>query len=94
MIDIYFYIISNVNLWSIKFYLGFIYFLAPPLYQIKFEKLENQVVGLPSDSILHCSIPGLNLEIQNEMDIHKPTTISQAIDLAKLIESKLKDVKP
>ncbi|XP_058784061.1 uncharacterized protein LOC131658827 [Vicia villosa] len=63
-------------------------------YQTKFEKLGNQVVGLPPDAILNCFISGLTIEIQNEMAIHKPTSISQAIDLAKLIESKLKDSKP
>ncbi|XP_058784354.1 uncharacterized protein LOC131659138 [Vicia villosa] len=63
-------------------------------YQTKFEKLGNQVVGLPPDAILNCFISGLTNEIQNEMAIHKPTNISQAIGLAKLIESKLKDSKP
>ncbi|XP_058784315.1 uncharacterized protein LOC131659094 [Vicia villosa] len=63
-------------------------------YQTKFEKLGNQVVGLPPDAILNCFISGLTNEIQNEMAIHKPSNISQAIGLAKLIESKLKDSKP
>ncbi|XP_058746621.1 uncharacterized protein LOC131619549 [Vicia villosa] len=63
-------------------------------YQTKFEKLGTQVIGLPSDAILNCFISGLTNEIQNEMAIHKPTNISQAIGLAKLIESKLKDSKP
>ncbi|XP_058783052.1 uncharacterized protein LOC131657702 [Vicia villosa] len=63
-------------------------------YQTKFEKLGNQVVGLPPDAILNCFISGLSSDIRNEMAIHKPTSISQAIGLAKLIESKLKDSKP
>ncbi|XP_058766771.1 uncharacterized protein LOC131640391 [Vicia villosa] len=63
-------------------------------YQTKFEKLGTQVIGLPPDAILNCFISGLSCEIQNEMAIHKPTNISQAIGLAKLIESKLKDSKP
>ncbi|XP_058746775.1 uncharacterized protein LOC131619725 [Vicia villosa] len=60
-------------------------------YQTKFEKLGNQVHGLPPDAILNCFISSLNLDIQHEMAIHKPTSISQAIGLAKLIESKLKE---
>ncbi|XP_058732695.1 uncharacterized protein LOC131604261 [Vicia villosa] len=63
-------------------------------YQTKFEQLGNKVIGLPAEAILNCFISGLQLEIQNELAIHKPTTISQAIGLAKLIESKLKDSKP
>ncbi|XP_058757457.1 uncharacterized protein LOC131630720 [Vicia villosa] len=62
-------------------------------YQTKFEKLGNQVVGLSPDAILNCFISGLTTEIRNEMAIHKPTSISQAIGLAKLIESKLKEAK-
>ncbi|XP_058775850.1 uncharacterized protein LOC131650137 [Vicia villosa] len=63
-------------------------------YQTKFEQLGNQVVGLPHDAILNCFISGLNADIRNEMAIQKPTNISQAIGLAKLIEAKLKDSKP
>ncbi|XP_058742330.1 uncharacterized protein LOC131614797 [Vicia villosa] len=63
-------------------------------YQTKFEKLGTQVVGLPAEAILNCFISGLTSDIRNEMAIHKPTNISQAIGLAKLIESKLKDSKP
>ncbi|CAI8612530.1 unnamed protein product [Vicia faba] len=33
-------------------------------------------------------------DIQNEIAIHKPVSTSQAIGLAKLIESKIKDSKP
>ncbi|XP_058775591.1 uncharacterized protein LOC131649859 [Vicia villosa] len=62
--------------------------------QTKFEQLGNKVIGLPAEAILNYFISGLQLEIQNELAIHKPTSISQAIDLAKLIESKLKDSKP
>ncbi|XP_058766610.1 uncharacterized protein LOC131640216 [Vicia villosa] len=63
-------------------------------YQSKFEKLCNQVVGLPHDAVLNCFISGLKSEIKNEMAIHHPRTISQAIGLAKLIESKIQDTKP
>ncbi|XP_058757747.1 uncharacterized protein LOC131631003 [Vicia villosa] len=63
-------------------------------YQAAFEKLGNQVVGLSHEAILNCFISGLLPEIQNELAIHKPSSISQAIGLAKLIESKLREAKP
>lgn len=63
-------------------------------YQTKFEKFGNQVVGLPPDAILNCFISGLTLEIQNEMIIHRATSIYQATGLAKLIESKIKEARP
>lgn len=63
-------------------------------YQTTFEKLGTQVVGLSQEAILNCFISGLTPDIQNEIAILKPTSISQAIGLAKLIESKIKDSKP
>ncbi|XP_058767801.1 uncharacterized protein LOC131641513 [Vicia villosa] len=63
-------------------------------YQATFEKLGNQVVGLSSEAIINCFISGLLPDIQNEIALHKPTTISQAIGLAKLIESKILEAKP
>jgi hypothetical protein len=48
-------------------------------YQAIFEKLGNRVIGLPADAMLNCFISGLNPEINNEIAIQKPYTISQAI---------------
>lgn len=45
-------------------------------YQARFEKLGNQVVGLSHEAILNCFIFGLVLDIQNELAIHKPVSIS------------------
>lgn len=58
-------------------------------YQKEFEKVCNRVIGLPTVAILDCFISGLRTEIQHEMAITQPSTISQDIGLAKLIESKL-----
>lgn len=58
-------------------------------YQREFERLHNCVIGLPHNAILDCFISGLRFEIQYELANLHPTTISQAIDLAKLVESKL-----
>ncbi|XP_058783964.1 uncharacterized protein LOC131658715 [Vicia villosa] len=63
-------------------------------YQTKFEQLGNQVMGLSQDAILNCFISGRNAEIRNEISIQRPTNISQAIGLAKLIEAKIRDAKP
>nr|KYP45909.1 hypothetical protein KK1_032523 [Cajanus cajan] len=51
-------------------------------YQAAFEKLNNQVLGL-----------GLQPDIQRDLAILKPQTVSQTMGLAKLIEDKLKDHK-
>ena len=64
-------------------------------YQAQFEKLLNNVLGLPIDALLNCFISGLHPEIRYEIAIQCPNTIiTQAIGLAKLIKSKVKDAKP
>jgi hypothetical protein len=57
-------------------------------YQREFERLCNRVTGLSPIAIVDCFVSGLKFHIQNELAIHRPTHISQAIGLAKLIESK------
>nr|KYP56554.1 hypothetical protein KK1_002795 [Cajanus cajan] len=63
-------------------------------YQSQFEKICNRTVGLSPNNILNCFIFGLHANIKGELAILKPTSISQAIGLAKLVESKLKDSRP
>ena len=63
-------------------------------YQSQFEKLGNRVLGLPAEASLNCFISELLPDIRNEIAIQRPTSITQAIGLAKLIEAKLKDFKP
>ncbi|KAL4581954.1 hypothetical protein LXL04_006488 [Taraxacum kok-saghyz] len=58
-------------------------------YQADFEKTSNCVVGLTPDALLNCFLSGLRGDIQNEIALHKPTTLHQAYGLAKLIEDKL-----
>jgi hypothetical protein len=62
-------------------------------YQAQFERLGNRVIGLPAEALLNCFISGLHTDIRNEMAIQHPTSITQAIGLAKLIEAKIKDSK-
>ncbi|KAK9189489.1 hypothetical protein WN943_018086 [Citrus x changshan-huyou] len=47
------------------------------------------VTNLHPDAILDCFISGLKPTIQNELAIHKPSNLHDAIALAKLIEDKL-----
>jgi hypothetical protein len=57
-------------------------------FQRDFERLCNRVTGLSPQAIVDCFVSGLKSHIQHELAIHRPTSISQAIGLAKLIESK------
>lgn len=59
-------------------------------YHKEFERLCNRVTALPHTDVLDCFISGLKSEIQHEMSIIWPTSISQAIGLAKLINPKIK----
>ncbi|KAH9666617.1 hypothetical protein KPL70_020713 [Citrus sinensis] len=58
-------------------------------YQSTFENIYNRVTNLHPDAILDCFISGLKPTIQNELAIHKPSNLPDAIALAKLIEDKL-----
>nr|GMD14745.1 Ty3/gypsy retrotransposon protein [Ipomoea batatas] len=57
-------------------------------YQSEFETLSNRVTNLPPEALLDCFISGLKSSIQSELAILKPTTLSDAIALAKLVEDK------
>lgn len=63
-------------------------------YQHEFERLCNRVTGLSPIAIVDCFVSGLKFHIQSELVVHQPTSISQAIGLAKLIESKATVVRP
>ncbi|KAL0411133.1 UNVERIFIED_CONTAM: hypothetical protein Slati_3703000 [Sesamum latifolium] len=58
-------------------------------YQREFERLCNCVVGLSPEVILDYHLSGLRADIQRELVVLQPTSISQAIGLVKLLESKL-----
>ncbi|KAK2380216.1 hypothetical protein QL285_035697 [Trifolium repens] len=58
-------------------------------YQQQFESLSNRVAGLSPQSLLNCFLSGLRKEIHHELTILKPSSLIQAIDLAKLVEDKL-----
>nr|GEZ11773.1 hypothetical protein [Tanacetum cinerariifolium] len=60
-------------------------------YQTEFECFSNCVVGLSAHALLNCFISGLRQDIQQELSILRPHTITQAIGLAKLIDDKSND---
>lgn len=63
-------------------------------YQLQFEYLSNHVVGLPAEALLNYFISGLKPEIQREMTILQPHSMSHATGLAKLLDAKFQDTKP
>ncbi|KAK4385968.1 hypothetical protein Sango_2720800 [Sesamum angolense] len=62
-------------------------------FRVEFERLCNRVVGLPPKSILNCFIFGLRPDIQRELAVLRPSSISKAVGLAKLIEAKSADAR-
>lgn len=58
-------------------------------YQAEFERLCNRVHDLSPPALLSCFISGLRPDIQRQVTVLQPTTISQAMALAKLVESKV-----
>lgn len=58
-------------------------------YQSAFEALANRIVGLPPQFYLNCFISGLKPAIRREVQAFQPTSLPQAISLAKLQEDKL-----
>jgi len=62
-------------------------------YQKRFEKICNRVMGLQPKMILYCFLSGLIPKIRREIAVLQPTSITQAMGLAKLLESKIQDSK-
>ncbi|PNX62323.1 hypothetical protein L195_g061091, partial [Trifolium pratense] len=60
-------------------------------YQTQFELLANRIIGLPPACYLSCFVSGLKPAIRREVLAFQPTTLIQAISLAKLQEEKLLD---
>lgn len=62
-------------------------------YQLQFESISNRVVGLSAEALLNCLISGLRPDIQLEMAVLQPHSLSQSIGLAKLLETKFLEAK-
>lgn len=63
-------------------------------YQSLFENTSNSITNLPPDVVLNYFISGLKTHIKNELLLLRPNSISDAIELAKLVKSKLNDNRP
>ena len=61
-------------------------------YQEQFEILENKTQNLPETFFISCFISGLKDEIQPGVLMFKPTSITQAIGLAKLLETSIEAI--
>ncbi|GKB83625.1 hypothetical protein Tco_0950520, partial [Tanacetum coccineum] len=59
-------------------------------YQREFEKLMNRVTNIP-DSLLISYISGLQLHLQQELLVSKPTTLGDVFLLARSTEARLDD---
>lgn len=62
-------------------------------YQAQFERLSNQTIGLSEGFFLSCYVSGLKEEIWAAVRMFKPTTIMQAIRLARLQEENVAILK-
>src|ERR1044072_4143482 len=61
-------------------------------YLTEFEALANRLDGVPPEDLLSCFIADLKLEIRCELVAQQPTSLSQAVGLARLQEEKHQDL--
>ncbi|GKG00396.1 transposon ty3-G gag-pol polyprotein, partial [Tanacetum coccineum] len=57
-------------------------------YQESFERLSNQVDGLPESFLVGCFIGGLKEEIRLEVKLKNPRQLVDAIGVARVVEEK------
>ncbi|CAM8985355.1 unnamed protein product [Rhodiola kirilowii] len=60
----------------------------------EFETLSTRTPGLSSDNLRHRFIAGLKEEIHSEIVMFNPTTLHQAMGLARLAEQKIHSFRP
>ncbi|XP_061348530.1 uncharacterized protein LOC133293925 [Gastrolobium bilobum] len=58
-------------------------------YQEQFETISNQVDGLSESFLVSCFISGLKPEILHDVSSFRPTSLTHAMSLAKIQESKI-----
>ncbi|CAM8956889.1 unnamed protein product [Rhodiola kirilowii] len=58
-------------------------------YVSEFEELATCTPELTTNNLLNCFISGLREDIKRELFVHRSLTLSEAVGLAKLIESKV-----
>lgn len=62
------------------------------VYQEQFEELANRTTNLPESFFISCFISGLKEEVKAGVQMFRPTTITQAIGLAKLQENSIEAI--
>nr|GEU55170.1 retrotransposon-related protein [Tanacetum cinerariifolium] len=60
-------------------------------YQREFEKLLNRVLDIPDSFLISFYISGLELHLQRELLVSKPTTLGDVFSLARTIEACFDD---
>lgn len=55
----------------------------------EFEALSTRITGLSNHNLLNCFLSGLREDIKLELFLLKPSTLHEAIGMAKLVEDKL-----
>lgn len=60
-------------------------------YQHQFEKLANNIVGVPEHVLISCFVSGLRHDIRKETQVYLPQSLIQAMGLAKLYADKFVD---
>ncbi|XP_043725460.1 uncharacterized protein LOC122672017 [Telopea speciosissima] len=62
-------------------------------FQSQFKALANRTTNLPTTFLVSCFISGLRPDIRNEVLAFRPTSLTQAIALARLQETKLSECR-
>ncbi|OMO55704.1 reverse transcriptase [Corchorus capsularis] len=63
-------------------------------YQREFELLTNRVAGFSDEHLLNLFVSGLRQDIQREVIIQNPYSLTMALALAKLYEAKIAETRP
>ena len=58
-------------------------------YQTEFEKLSQRIDGLPENYLVGCFIAGLRDEIRLDVKVKQPSTLLDAIGVARLVEERI-----
>nr|GEX46161.1 hypothetical protein [Tanacetum cinerariifolium] len=61
-------------------------------YQREFEKLMNKVTDIPDSLLISFYISGLELNLQHELLVSRPTTLGDACSLARITEARFEAI--
>lgn len=60
-------------------------------YRQRFDALANRITGVSASFLTSCFISGLRPDIRHEVKVFRPSSLAQAIGLARLQEAKVTD---